>query len=117
MNDQQEALLHRCIKQLELIKCEFAIVTPDGERHGTLKVDDTTEDRNNFKQYGYKDVCAAMQVGDTYSFDECVGRDKVAVNNYQAAIGSCLNKLYGGGSYATARTGPGKDVIWVKRLA
>ena len=117
MNDQQKALLHRVIKQLELLKCEYAIVTPDGGKYGALPVAQSQPStRRDYKQYGYTDVVAAMQVGDEYTFDECVGCDKATINNYQASIGSALHKLYGEGSYRTTRVGPGKDAIHVRRI-
>ena len=119
MNEQQQALLQRCIKQLDLLKCEYAIITPDGTTLGALPVAKPEEpgERHNFRQYGYKEVCSAMQIGDTYDFDECVGAGKAAIKSYQSAIGSCLIKLYGTGSFTTQRVGPGRDIISVKRLA
>lgn len=91
MNDAQKKLLSTALKQLDLLKCTYAIIDPDGTTHGTLSVS-TKKPRKkhehvySFKQYGYTDVCDAMVPGDTYVFSDCAGRPYEEVKNYRSAI-------------------------------
>lgn len=115
MNDSRKKLLDSCIRQLEMLKCEFAIIDEDGEVHGTLELAGSRKKHRDYRQYGYREICDAMLVGDTYTFADCVGADRVTVNNYRSAIGSRLLRTYGAGS-ATLQVMPDGSVV-ARRIA
>lgn len=105
MNAIQTKALQDAIARLTAIGATFAIVDPDGQKHGTLEIAASPSHRkvNNFMQYGYQEKVRAMQVGDVLTFDEMKDHPEARMS-YQGSILTCGIKAFGKGSMMSCTT-------------
>lgn len=96
-------IVERCIalavRNLKAANCQFAIITPSGEKLGELTIvrngGGKGSKRFHFKQTGYVDKVKAMEVGDVLEFSAPEG---VPIEHYRSAITSAASKTFGAGS-------------------
>jgi len=116
MNEAQKKLLTQTLRNLELLKCSFAVIDSDGIKYGALDVTTPKKSKrvHSYRQHGYKEVVLAMEVGDEYTFSECAGASKEECNTYRSAIGSLLIRTFGLGTSTATLNADGSVVA--KRL-
>ncbi len=70
--------LVRALQVLDMLECEYAVKTPEGEVHGTLPIADKPKrkhknPRKDYKLYCIPDRVGAMKVGDVEVFKPLEG--------------------------------------------
>lgn len=115
MQDVQLKLLQRCIRDLGILGCTFAIIDSDGQKHGTLEVVEPKKNRSQF-EYGavtsyVESFIKDMKIGDVV---------EIAVNEFgqhrlQSSIASWFIYRHGVGSQ-TSTFNKEKNILEVMRL-
>jgi len=100
MENIQTVALKRAINTLTALNCQFAVLTPEGEKFGELEVDTSTKPRKNkYKQgelKGYvQTFLAPVQVGKDFS----VPCDVYGMETTVRSVSNWFYKTYGAGSY------------------
>lgn len=102
MNSFEQTSFTRAINILKALKCEFAVISPDGTKHGDLKL--ATEKQE--KEYGYGEITGYveefvkdMEVGQTL----VIQAGKYPIEKVQGACLNWFHKRHGAGSVTTTR--------------
>lgn len=99
----QEHAVDRAIRYLKSAKVKFAVMMPNGEVVGDLKVSPKTNgSKTRYKQLGYIKIIDGMKPGEVHSFETPEGLD---ANGYRASIASRASHSWGNGRSMTAVTG------------
>ena len=102
MNPFEEKSFNRAINILNALKCQYAVVLPDGTKHGELEVTVKKE----VKDYEYGEITGyveefvkEMAVGQTLT----IHAGKYPIDKVQGACLNWFGKRYGVGSVTTSR--------------
>jgi hypothetical protein len=102
MNPFEKTSFNRAINILKALKCQYAVVLPDGTKHGELEVTVKKEE----KEYEYGEITGyveefvkEMAVGQTLTIH--VG--KYPIDKVQGACLNWFHKRHGAGSVTTSR--------------
>jgi hypothetical protein len=102
MTPFEKTSFNRAINILNALKCQYAIVLPDGEKHGELEVAVKKEEKN----YGYGEITSYVEelvkdipVGGTLT----IHAGKYPIDKVQGACLNWFHKRHGAGSVTTSR--------------
>lgn len=117
MQEVQLKLLQRCIRDLNALGCTFAIVDSDGNKHGTLEVNEPKKKSRCEFEYG-----SVTKYLETFIKDMEVGQVvEIPVNEFghsrlQSTAGAWFVQKHGAGSQTSSHNKE-KNVIELMRLA
>ena len=117
MEHIQKIALEKILKSLTSLGCQFAVVDPDGVKHGDLEIAKAKGKRKPKKhQYGEMHAYVNPKLaGITAGMVISVPKDKYDIEDVQSACGYFMRKNYGADSYMTTQA-RGKDAVEVLRL-
>jgi hypothetical protein len=100
MESIQTVALKRAINTLTALNCQFAVITPEGEKFGELEVEASTKPRKNKHKQGelksyVETFLAPVQVGKDFSVP-CGDYD---METTVRSVSNWFYKTYGAGSY------------------
>ena len=98
MENMQAVALKRAINALTALKCQFAIITPEGERYGELKVEapkKTNRHRQGEMKNYVEPFLSSVQVGEAF-FVPC---GDYSMNVTARSVGNWFYKRFGAGSF------------------
>jgi hypothetical protein len=100
---KDEALV-RALRTLDVLGAKYKVITATGEEHGELEVvkRQSGEPRNHFKQLGYAEVVAALNVGDVAKLPLPSDMSPDNAERYRGTIASKACQLWGKGNTMTA---------------
>ncbi len=103
--DVKEAALNRATSMLKALGAKFAIVMPDGTKHGELEVaTEPAKTRVNYRKTGYLDVITAMQIGDVREWD-LTEMPLQQRNGFRSSVCAAANTRWGKQSYISNSNG------------
>ena len=114
MSSVKERAFEQAIKTLTALNCQFAVITPDGVRHGTLEIAAAKTrtyvyPRGTFLNY-VKPIIEHVKVGDVVS----VPGGEFSLDQLQGAVCNIASNLWGRGNYTTSKV---DDAVELLRLA
>lgn len=102
MNPFEQTSFNRAINILKALKCQYAVILPDGTKHGELEVTVKKEE----KEYEYGEITGyveefvkEMNVGQTLT----IHAGKYPIDKVQGACLNWFHKRHGAGSVTTSR--------------
>ncbi len=103
MSIKEEALI-KALRTLDALGAKYKVVTATGEEHGELQLAQTepSKPRNTFKELGYIDVVAGLQVGDVAKLPLPSGMSPENAERYRGTVASKGCQLWGKGNTMTA---------------
>lgn len=117
MNEVQQKALGQALNLLRAAGVQFAVLLPDGTKHGDLNIapPETPRTRtvsHTFRRFGYLEVVRAMQAGESkaFPFPAELNGDKVACGGFASAISSAGINAFGAGNFITARMKDGSGI-------
>lgn len=119
MENIQKIALEKILKSLTSLGCQFAVVDPDGVKHGDLEIvqpRDKSKRRANKYPYGEIQQYANQKlIGIAAGAVVAVPKDKYELEDVQAACGHFMRRSHGSDSYMTTQVRD-KNVVEVLRL-
>lgn len=108
MKEVQKKAVDNAIRALRAVGCQFAVVTPDGEKLGELQLalPKLSKRRrvHNFRQLGYIPKIKNMAPGDVAEFDVS-GMEKKVRDSFRASIAACARQHFGAASHTSTIVG------------
>ena len=102
MNPFEQTSFNRAINILKALKCQYAVILPDGTKHGELEVTVKKEE----KDYEYGEITSYVEefvkelaVGGTLT----IHAGKYPIDKVQGACLNWFHKRHGAGSVTTSR--------------
>ena len=119
MENIQKIALEKILKSLTALGCQFAVVDPDGVKHGALEVIvPKVKGQRRASKYPYGEIqhyANQKLAGITAGMVIAVPTDKYDLEDTQAACGHFMRRTYGSDSYMTTQVRD-KNVVEVLRL-
>lgn len=107
--------LTRAMKMLDAVGCEYAIVDPDGERHGSLQVVEpkTQRSASRFPRGELTGYITMHLVGLVPGGVASIPFDKFTVDEIRGSVTPYCTRWFGRGNYTTTRNGNSIEVLRV----
>jgi hypothetical protein len=120
MQDVQSKLLQRCIRDLGILGCMFAIIDADGQRHGTLEIKKIKQPKQPRRKLAFP-FGAVSKYNEQFIKDLKVGDvSQIPINEFghlriQACVSGWFCRTHGVGSH-TSTYNKEKNILEVMRL-
>lgn len=104
MEDLQKKVLERALSMLSALKCEFAIITPEGEKFGALVVTaPKAEGKRTFSGIKYKPLYQGLveKITPDGELHKFTVPDEVPVEGFRAALCGYCSSHWGKETYST----------------
>ena len=115
MKEIQVRELHRAIKFIEALGCEFKVITPEGEEFGVLEVKPVKDKKRAPLRYAYGEIAKfyrpqinlQAEIGDVQE----IVCGKFTVEDIRGGVCSILSKEWGKDTYTTSTTEHSVEVL------